>query len=612
MSASPARPDYTFSLRTILAALTLGTVLITAGVVHFSWWVTAKSGVNQAVAQTDRHIAARVSEEVGSLFGDARATVRALHTVLTQRVVAATDPVRREFLFLAHLQAHRHLTWISFGFPDGSLFGARRLETQEIQMVEITPQDGAESVLRIDHYIPEDDDIRFQRRELLTTPTKGIELPWYALAEDAGLDASINWTDIHDLPVDKHPGLSAALPLHIFEEFIGVISVSVSLEALDTKLRGVRAGESGLVFIIDRSGRVVSSPTGMRSGPLELMTVRDALMHQDKPLSELNSAVQRLMPIGESGDNYYVGIAPLPEEDWLVVTVIPESDFTSMIDDTTRNLAFILMALVAIIGIGAIAVSRRIIGRPLSALAAQMRDIASFQLSQIGEVPSNIREVRALSLATVQMARGLRGVVRFVPVNLVQSLVNDGTASHPQRRTATLLYLDIAGFTALGESETPESLVALLNDFFTLIDEIIGHHGGSVMQFQGDAILAAFNVPLDNPAHASNAMDAALEIVSAVDTRLFGDGQRLTVRIGVNTGSVLAATVGSEHRADYTIHGDAVNLAARLEQLNKEHGSRVMVSADTIKAAGRHGEGEPIGEVSLRGKQQAVTVYRLA
>ena len=139
--------------------------------------------------------------------------------------------------------------------------------------------------------------------------------------------------------------------------------------------------------------------------------------------------------------------------------------------------------------------------------------------------------------------------------------------------------------------------------------EILERHRGVVTQFQGDALLATFNVPLADPDHAANALRAALEMQSAVRCRDFA-GRRIANRIGVNTGPVVAGAVGAKGRLSYTVHGDAVNLAARLEALNKELGTSILVSRSTAARV----EGfalRPRGEVGVRGQSERVAVYTL-
>ncbi|NIR60084.1 MAG: adenylate/guanylate cyclase domain-containing protein [Gammaproteobacteria bacterium] len=205
-----------------------------------------------------------------------------------------------------------------------------------------------------------------------------------------------------------------------------------------------------------------------------------------------------------------------------------------------------------------------------------------------------------------------RAFGRYLHPQLVHSLIATGFESEPGARVATILFTDVAGFTSTAERMTPEQVVRVLNEYFTAITAPIERHGGLITQYQGDALLAVFNVPFENPRHAVNAVRAALEILAIVNERTFGDGVRLHTRIGINTGEVVAGSVGSESHVTYTVHGDAVNLAARLEALNKEHATSLLVSETTAAHLGGAFRCQPIGELPIRGKQQPVVVYRVS
>ncbi|MCZ6470114.1 MAG: adenylate/guanylate cyclase domain-containing protein, partial [Gammaproteobacteria bacterium] len=180
----------------------------------------------------------------------------------------------------------------------------------------------------------------------------------------------------------------------------------------------------------------------------------------------------------------------------------------------------------------------------------------------------------------------------------------------PQQVDATILFCDIESFTQLTESLGPVKMVDVLNTFFSAMVAILKQHDGVVTQFQGDAILATFNVPITNPDHAANAIHAAEEMLSCVASTKFS-GEALNVRIGINTGSIVAGAIGAEGRLSYTVHGDAVNLAARLESLNKEYGTRLLVSENTMKLT-RELQFNQVGESAVRGQTQSILIYTLA
>ena len=256
--------------------------------------------------------------------------------------------------------------------------------------------------------------------------------------------------------------------------------------------------------------------------------------------------------------------------------------------------------------------------RPVRALAAAARAIEAHGLERIRPLPpSRVAEFDDANRSFNRMVSRLQEseliretLGRFVPTDVAKSLLTEGGELAPRQSEATVLFCDLEGFTALTETLGPAGIVELLNEYFEVMVEILERHRGVVTQFQGDAILATFNVPVPDPGHAANALRAAIEMRSAVLHRAFA-GHRIGNRIGINTGPLVAGAVGAKGRLSYTVHGDAVNLAARLEALNKELGTSVLVSEATAAQV----EGfdlKPMGEVGVRGQTGRVAVYALA
>lgn len=170
---------------------------------------------------------------------------------------------------------------------------------------------------------------------------------------------------------------------------------------------------------------------------------------------------------------------------------------------------------------------------------------------------------------------------------------------------ATLMFTDIEGFTGLSESLTPAEVARILNTYYATIVPIIHRHKGVVNNCIGDGLFASFNLPLPLPDHAGAALRAALEIQQA----MAGAGFR--TRIGINTGPVIGLTIGTAEWLSYTLLGDAVNIASRVEQLNKQFGTLILATESTVKAAGGGFACERLGETDVRGHQGNVVVYRV-
>jgi len=224
-----------------------------------------------------------------------------------------------------------------------------------------------------------------------------------------------------------------------------------------------------------------------------------------------------------------------------------------------------------------------------------------------------LRRARKLLFDSVIEGSAARDLSRFVPEAVAQQVTRSeegATTGKGEVNETTILFTDIEGFTAISETLAPEQLIAALNEYFTLIAKPIDDCGGVISQFQGDAVLATFNVPKPDINHASNAIKAALGIQQALEGKLFGDGVAFNTRIGINSGPVVGGLVGSGDRVGYTVHGDNVNLTARLEQLNKDYGTRIIISEQTraLIEPGKY-EFRALGDVSVRGRQQPVRIY---
>ena len=206
---------------------------------------------------------------------------------------------------------------------------------------------------------------------------------------------------------------------------------------------------------------------------------------------------------------------------------------------------------------------------------------------------------------------------QYVSRDVYEQLVADPTLARlgGQRREMTVLFSDIRGFTTVSEHGRPEDIVHLLNEYFTRMVEIVFHHRGTVDKFVGDMVMALFGAPLDDPQHADHAVETALDMIEELhrlNARWAAEGRpQIDIGIGINTGPMIAGNIGSEQIMSYTVIGDAVNLGSRLESLNKQYGTRIIISdATRSRLAGRY-DFRPLGDVVVKGKTQPVAIFEL-
>jgi class 3 adenylate cyclase len=271
-----------------------------------------------------------------------------------------------------------------------------------------------------------------------------------------------------------------------------------------------------------------------------------------------------------------------------------------------------------------VAITAYFIGRsllqPIGVLSRAMTKVAGGDLGTRVAVTSN-DEVGELTGQFNTMVEGLRErekiretFGRYVDESVAATILRrqgEGALAG-ETGEATILFTDIAGFTTIAEYLAPHELVLALNEYLETVLEPIRSHGGVVNTFIGDGLFASFNMPLACPHHAAAAVRAAIAIQRAVGSRTFGkEGVALATRIGISTGTVIGGEVGAGKRMSYTLLGDTVNLAARLEALNKEHGTRILVSDATHAACGERFVFQSLGSVAVRGRGEQVAIYSI-
>ena len=206
---------------------------------------------------------------------------------------------------------------------------------------------------------------------------------------------------------------------------------------------------------------------------------------------------------------------------------------------------------------------------------------------------------------------------RYVSRDVYEQLLKDPARARlgGQRRHMTVLFSDIRGFTSVSERGQPEAIVAQLNEYFSRMVPIVLAHRGTLDKFVGDMIMALFGAPLDDDAHAEHALQASVAMVRELGTlnREWTAAGRptLDIGIGINTGDMVAGNLGSETIMSYTVIGDHVNLAARLESLNKDFDSRIIVSDATRRQLRGEYDIRPLGSVTVKGKTQSVEIFEV-
>lgn len=317
-------------------------------------------------------------------------------------------------------------------------------------------------------------------------------------------------------------------------------------------------------------------------------------------------------------------VVPLPAQNAHPIALLQRSLDKELapylrLERTYLLLALLGLAVSAVLGVWI----ARGVSRPVLQLASGAREIAAGnynyrvdlkQEDEIGSLATSFNQMSA-GLAERDRVRDLLGKV--VSPAIASELLRKNVTLGGEQREVTVLFSDLRDSTRMSEALRPEEMLTILNHYFTRMSGIVEKHGGVVDKYVGDALMALFGAPVASADDADRALRAALEMTTALD-ELNEQWQRdglpnIGVGIGINTGVVVAGNMGSERRLNYTVIGDGVNVAWRLEELTKtpEYDARIIVSGSTLVKAKDKYHTRRLGEVAVKGKRIATEIFAL-
>jgi len=292
----------------------------------------------------------------------------------------------------------------------------------------------------------------------------------------------------------------------------------------------------------------------------------------------------------------------------------------------TRLYQDLLIALAIVLGAGALAIL----------WGARLARIMSNALRRVSDALARLEQQEYVKVDGVRtgdeledLARGFNSMVdglqerdklkttfgKYMTRSVMEHLMAGKVQLGGETLTATILFSDIRSFTSIGEKMDAKSLVALLNEYFTEMVDVVIKEDGVVDKYIGDAIMAVFGAPVPQPDAALHAVRAAVgmrKALAALNEKLVARGmQPIETGIGIHTGELVAGNIGSEKRMEYTVIGDSVNLASRLENATKELGAPVLISQDTYELVKDHFELRAAKEISVKGREQPVMIYEV-
>jgi adenylate cyclase len=353
--------------------------------------------------------------------------------------------------------------------------------------------------------------------------------------------------------------------------------------------------------------------------------VDSTLPEADAKLAELSSSDEGDRTVTAGGNSYLTICRPLPLITAGHAAIALQRSLDSELEPDLlleRFLRYLSLVLLAVAALLAVRIARNL-SEPLRKLAAHTEVIAHGDYSIRLELERS-DEIGQLATSFNRMSEGLaeRDQVRdLLDKNLspeiAAQLMTDGGALGGEELEVTILFVDLRNFTRLSESMPPREVLALLNRYFDRMSVIVEIYLGVVDKYMGDAIMALFGAPVAHPNHADSAMLAALEMKSALarfNAELATESRaKLAFGIGINTSRIIAGNIGSSRRLNYSVLGDGVNVAARLQDLTRmsQYRADILVSAATLKAARGQYRVRPLGAAPVRGRDEPVEIFAL-
>jgi class 3 adenylate cyclase/ABC-type nitrate/sulfonate/bicarbonate transport system substrate-binding protein len=429
-------------------------------------------------------------------------------------------------------------------------------------------------------------------------------------------------------PDTGFPILSLRVPIFHGVDFIGRASANITMNVLSRFLDQHRASVRSTTLIADRSnGKIIAFPNeqkGVRAenGKLKIATLANIDDPDVREASRQHAGADTDSLVFRSpanGEDLIAAFANFPDgfgQPWQVITLTPIDDFVGTLKATNR-LIMVVIVILTMIELFFIYFASTRLSRPVEHVAEQLQAIESLRFDVPTTRPSNIREIARLESAASLLRTSLKSFSSFVPLDVVRQLIKSGIplTLGVEPRFLTVFFSDLENFSTHSETLAPNDLLIQISTYLEQVSAAISEEGGTVDKFIGDGVMAFWNAPVQRPDHVLRACAGALRAarrMERVNDSWEAEGRpRIRIRIGLNCASVLVGNVGSSARLSYTALGDGVNVAARLEGINKQFGTTICISDSIYDQAKADILARPIKRVQVKGRKTEFMIYEL-
>ena len=622
------------SLSWLISLIAIATIFTTIATTYIPLYFVSINNTRDLAINLTKETSKKASNAINNFFEKQASTLSNIKIIFDKNIISIDNKEDRKKLFLNMLIDNKNISWISFGFPNGDFIGAQRTIDNSIRFIEekYIPNN-KNKPNRVFYYYEQDKDnnLRLKSTRRVVSNYNSIKRTWYKSAVEVK-DKAV-WTKVYVFNTSKKPGINLATVYddEHSDKMKGVLTIALELEQLSKFLEPIQAGKNGDIFIINDKQDVISMKNTAKlieniQGKYKLRKIEDInenskVLYDGIMEEKLNiNAIKedKNFTYQKDGKKYLINLAKIELNNWILATIIPENDFLENVNRSNKKILINTPIIILAVIIFIILLSKRLIGLPLKRIHTSAQHLQKFEIDKIevSNRESIVKELSTLSASMKMMKQGLNSFKKYLPTQIVKDVIQGNIEAKigGKPKEVTVLFSDIENFTKTSE-EMGSKLFEILEVYFHNLSGALTDHNANIDKYIGDAIMAFWNAPVDNKNHAIDACRAVLnahkklQILQNVWKR---EGKPLLkTRFGINTGLALVGNVGSEHKMDYTVLGDSVNLASRLEALNKVYGTNILISESTFLQAKEAVIVRRLDKVAVKGKTQPTNIYEL-
>lgn len=471
--------------------------------------------------------------------------------------------------------------------------------------------------------------LEFQEKQMQDLDYDPRNRPWYKKAINSENINTPAWTQPYIFHTTKEPGITVSIQIFPPEKQSFVLAFDMKNKDLSSFSTGFRPSPNGKIFVMLDNEKVTALPSDPRftaTNAIEKYLLKDV---KSLEIEEITSAVESWKKAGRpdgstfkvsaGGDTWWCVFAQLKNREdnpsW-VCTLIPASDILGNV-----TLQFLLILAIAatssiIAALMALVLSRKYT-EPIHGLVQQAQALRHLDVKPQKKSKTNIREIHHLTEANERMRIALDAFSRYIPIDIVRQLLDRGEAAKIGGKAldVTILFTDIEGFTSISETMPPMELALHLEEYFNFMLDELRMENATVDKFIGDSIMAFWGAPVENTKHATSAVRAVWNCTQKLNefNKKWKDSGKpeFVTRFGLASGEAVVGNVGASTRLNYTVLGDNVNLASRIEGLNKYYSTKVLATSAVVSQTKDVFMFRHVDRVAVKGKVQADEIFEL-